>query len=58
MNGFSRIENIKPSNQFCNMFNVFFDNIYNESQSKRQQEIVVKRSNLLDKLLLINIKRL
>ena len=27
MNGFSRIENIKPSNQFFNMFNVFFDNI-------------------------------
>ena len=58
MNGFSRIENIEPSNQFCNMFNFFFDNIYNEFQSKRHQEIVVKRSNLLDKLLLKNINRL
>jgi predicted dehydrogenase len=57
LNGNTRIENIEPSNQFHNMFSVFYENIYDEVQAKKHQEVIVKRANLLDNLLLNNINR-
>jgi predicted dehydrogenase len=57
LNGNTRIENIKPSNQFHNMFSVFYENIYDEVQAKKHQEVIVKRANLLDNILLNNINR-
>lgn len=58
VNGNSRIECIEPSNQFHNMFNVFYNNIYDQIQAKKHQERIVKRANLLDTLLLTNVNRL
>jgi hypothetical protein len=57
MNGNNRIENIEPSNHFQNMFNVFNGYINNEFESKKHQNKVVKRANLLDNLLLNNINK-
>jgi predicted dehydrogenase len=58
LRGNNRIEIIEPSNHFHNMFNVFYGNIYDKLQAKKHHEIVIKRANLLDKLLLTNINRL
>jgi len=58
MNGNNRLEIIDPSNQFHNMFNVFYANIYDNLQAKKHQEIIVKRANLLDRLLLTNVTSL
>ena len=58
MNGNSRIENIEPANQFHNMLNVFCNYIFDANQAKKHQEMVVKRMNLLDKVLLINANRI
>ena len=57
MNGNDRIENIEPSNHFQNMFNVFYGNINDNFESKKHQNKVIKRANLLDTLLLNNINR-
>ena len=58
MNGNNRIENIETSNHFQNMFNVFYGNINDEFESKKHQNNIVKRANLLDNLLLTNINTL
>ncbi|NQV78069.1 MAG: Gfo/Idh/MocA family oxidoreductase [Lutibacter sp.] len=58
VNGNKRIENIEPANQFYNMFNVFYDNIYDDSQAKKHQEIVIKRAKLLERILVKNVSRL
>lgn len=56
--GNNRIEIIEPSNHFQNMFNVFYGNIYDKFHAKKHQDIVIKRANLLEKLLLTNVNRL
>ena len=55
INGNNIIKNIEPSNHFQNMLNVFYDNIYDEVEAKKHQNMVIKRANLLDNLLLTNI---
>ena len=57
MNGNNRIDNIEPFNHFQNMFSVFNGYINNEFESKKHQNKVIKRANLLDNLLLNNINR-
>ena len=58
MNGINRIEIIEPCNHFHNMFNIFYSYIYDEFLSKKQQDLVIKRANLLEKLLLNNVNSL
>ena len=58
VNGIFRIESIEPSNQFHNMFNVFYGNIYDEVQAKKHQDMILRRANLLDKILLADDNRL
>jgi predicted dehydrogenase len=58
MKGNNRIEIIEPSNHFHNMFNVFYGNIYDKFHAKKHQDIVIKRANLLEKLLLTNVNSL
>ena len=56
--GNNRIEIIEPSNHFHNMFNVFYGNIFDKFHAKKHKDIVIKRANLLEKLLLTNVNSL
>lgn len=58
INGNNRIEIIEPSNHFHNMFNVFYGIIYDKFHAKKHQDIIIKRANLLEKLLLTNVNSL
>ena len=57
LKGESFLEITNQSNHFENMFNEFYGYIYNTLDSREHQEKILKRANLLDSLLEININK-